>query len=89
MVVQQHKALSSPLKSHNKDRLIVSTQCHHRSTGKERPQSEARSIKDQARLIQKCRKIIYAKFKSSPSLRKRLGFQSNVPNSKRKTLTTF
>ena len=51
--------------------------------------SEARLIEGQARPIENHRKIISVDFKSGPSSRKCLGFQSNIPKYKRKTLTTF
>ena len=41
---------------------------------------------DQSKIAEK---QISQNFKSGPSLRKRLGFQSNIPKYKRKALTTF
>ena len=51
--------------------------------------SEVRLIEGQARPIKNRIKIVFAEFKLGPSLRKHLGFQSNTPKYKRKTLTTF
>ena len=50
---------------------------------------EKEVIFNETRSIENRRKINSAKFKSGPSLRKQLGFESNTPKYRRKTLTTF
>ena len=46
-------------------------------------------LKDEAQLIEYHRKINSVEFYTSPSPQKRLGFLSNTPTYKMKTLATF
>ena len=59
------------------------------AAGKKKNFSEAQLIEEQTRLIENRRKTISAEFKSGPSSRKYLGFQSKTPKYKRKALTSF